>query len=50
MQRINDIGGQTVVKKKSEKVVTVMSCSLKSYFYFATVNTCTGIYVKGERT
>ena len=35
MQGVQDIGGQTVVKKKPENVVTVMSCSLKSYFYFA---------------
>ena len=28
------IGGQTVVKKKPEKVVAVMSGRLKLYFYF----------------
>ena len=34
MQRIDDIGGQTFVKKKSEDVVAVVSGSLKPYFYF----------------
>ena len=34
MQWIDDIGGQTFVKQKSEDVVAVVSGSLKSYFYF----------------
>ena len=34
MQRIDDVGGQTFVKQKSEDVLAVMSGCLKSYFYF----------------
>ena len=34
VQRIHDIDGQVLVKKKSKNVVAVMSGSLKSYFYF----------------
>ena len=34
VQRIDDVGGQTFVKQKSEDVVAVMSGSLKPYFYF----------------
>ena len=34
MQRIDDVGGQTFVKQKSEDVVAVVSGSLKSYFYY----------------
>ena len=34
MQRIDDEGGQTFVKQKSEDVVAVVSGSLKPYFYF----------------
>ena len=34
VQRIDDIGGQTFVKQKSENVVAVMSGGLKPYFYF----------------
>ena len=33
-QGIQDIGGQTVVKKKPEQIVAVMSGRLKPYFYF----------------
>ena len=33
VQRIHDIDGQVIVKKKSKNVVAVMSGSLKSYFY-----------------
>ena len=32
-QRVQDIGGQTVVKKKPEDVVAVMPGRLKPYFY-----------------
>ena len=34
MQGVQDIGGQTVVKKKPKQVVAVMSGRLKPYFYF----------------
>ena len=34
MQRIHDIDGQVIVKKKSKNVVAIMPGSLKSYFYF----------------
>lgn len=34
VQRIHDIDGQVVVKQKTKNVVTVMSGSLKSCFYF----------------
>ena len=34
VQRIDNIGGQTFVKQKSENVVAVVSGSLKSYLYF----------------
>ena len=37
MQRIYDIGVETVVKKKSEDVVAIMTSSLKPYFYFAQI-------------
>ena len=37
MERVNDIGGETFVKEKSENVVAVMASSLKSYFYFAQI-------------
>ena len=37
MQRIYDIGVETVVKKESENVVAVMTSSLKSYFYFTQI-------------
>ena len=33
VQWIDDIGGQTFVKKESQYVLAVMSGSLKSYFY-----------------
>jgi hypothetical protein len=33
VQRVNDIGGQTFVEKEPEDVVTVVSGSLKPYFY-----------------
>ena len=34
VQRVDDKGGQTVVEKKPEDVVAVVSCGLKSYFNF----------------
>jgi hypothetical protein len=34
VQGVQDIGGETVVKKKPENVVAVMPGSLKPYFYF----------------
>ena len=34
MQRIDDIGRQTFIKKKSQKIVTVVSGGFKAYFYF----------------
>ena len=34
MQGVNDVGGQTFVKKKPEDVVAVVSGSLKPYLYF----------------
>ena len=37
MERVNDKGGETFVKEKSENVVAVMASSLKSYFYFAQI-------------
>ena len=37
MERVNDIGGQTFVKEKSEDVVAVMPGGFKSYFYFAQI-------------
>ena len=39
MQRIDNVGGQTLVNQKSENVVAVMSSSLKPYFYFI-IRTC----------
>ena len=33
MQRVNEEGGQTFLKKKPEDVVAVVSGSLKPYFY-----------------
>ena len=40
MQRVDDIGGQTFVKEKSEDVVAVMTGGLKSYFYIAQIRCC----------
>ena len=37
MERVNDIGGQTFVKEKSEDVVAVMPGGFKSYFYFTQI-------------
>ena len=37
MERVNDIGGQTFVKEKSEDVVAVVTGGLESYFYFAQI-------------
>ena len=37
MQRVDDKGGQTFVKEKSEDVVAVMPSGLKSYFYIAQI-------------
>lgn len=34
VQWVQDIGGKTIVKKKPENVVAVVSGSLKPYFYF----------------
>ena len=34
VQWVNDKGVQAVVEKEPEDVVTVVSCSLKPYFYF----------------
>ena len=34
MQRIDDVDGQVFVKQKFDNVVTVVSGSLKPYFYF----------------
>ena len=40
MQRVDDKGGQTFVKEKSEDVVAVMTGGLKSYFYFGQIRRC----------
>lgn len=37
MKRVDDTGGQTFVKEKSEDVVAVMAGGLKSYFYIAQI-------------
>ena len=33
-QGVQDIGGQTIVKKESKQIVAVMSSGLKPYLYF----------------
>ena len=40
MERINDIGVQTFVKEKAEKIVAVMTGGFKSYFYFVQILRC----------
>lgn len=40
MKRVNDVGGKTFVKEKSENVVAVMAGGLKSYFYFGQIRRC----------
>ena len=34
VKRIDNKGGQTFIKKKSQKIVTVVSGGFQSYFYF----------------
>ena len=37
MKRVDDTGGQTLVKEKSEDVVAVMTGGFKSYFYIGQI-------------
>ncbi len=39
-RRVEDIGGQTVVKKKSKDIVAVMPGCLKPYFYAVLGHRC----------
>ena len=35
MQRIDNVGWQTFIKKKTQKIVTVVSGGFESYFYIS---------------
>ena len=42
MQRVDDKGSEIFVQEKSEDVLCVMTCALKSYFYIAQIR-CYGL-------